>query len=70
MSTTVPSLPDALGDAARAFLSRPSQELVIGGEPVAAADGRTFETLDPATGRLIATVAHGGAEDVDRAVRA
>ena len=70
MSTTVPSLPDALGDAARAFLSRPSHELVIGGEPVAAADGRTFETLDPATGRLIATVAHGGAEDVDRAVRA
>jgi len=70
MSTFAPGLPDALGDAARDFLSRSSQELLIGGERVAAADGRTFETLDPATGRPIAMVAHGGAEDVDRAVRA
>ncbi|MGI8594396.1 MAG: aldehyde dehydrogenase family protein [Solirubrobacteraceae bacterium] len=66
MSRTAPSLPDALGDGARDFLS----QLLIGGERVAAADGRTFETLDPATGRLIATVAHGGARDVGRAVRA
>ena len=35
-----------------------------------AADGRTFETLDPSTGRPIAEVAQAGAEDVDRAVRA
>jgi 4-(gamma-glutamylamino)butanal dehydrogenase len=32
--------------------------------------GETFETLNPATGRPITTVAAGGAEDVDDAVRA
>src|SRR5204863_152308 len=41
-----------------------------GGERPGAADGRTFETLDPATGEAIAVVAQAGAEDVDRAVRA
>ncbi len=67
MTTT--ALPDALSDAARSFASG-SHELLIGGERVAAADGRTFATLDPSTGQEIAQVAHGGAEDVDRAVRA
>ncbi len=35
-----------------------------------AADGRTFDTLDPASGDPICAVAHAGAEDVDRAVQA
>src|SRR5205085_7991938 len=65
----VAALPSALGDAAREFLSRP-QHLVIGGERVEAADGRTFPTIDPASGREIVSVAQGGPEDVDRAVRA
>jgi acyl-CoA reductase-like NAD-dependent aldehyde dehydrogenase len=69
MSTTAPSLPDALSDEARRFLSGP-HELLIGGERAAAADGRTFETLDPSTGKAIGVVAHGGPEDVDRAVAA
>jgi aldehyde dehydrogenase (NAD+) len=69
MSTDAPSLPDALSDAARAFAAGPHR-LLIGGERLDAADGRTFETIDPATGRAIASVAHAGAEDVDRAVRA
>jgi aminomuconate-semialdehyde/2-hydroxymuconate-6-semialdehyde dehydrogenase len=43
---------------------------VIGGELVDAADGATFETIDPHTGRAYATVAEGGAEDVARAVGA
>jgi acyl-CoA reductase-like NAD-dependent aldehyde dehydrogenase len=43
---------------------------LIGGDRVAAASGATFETLDPATGKPIARVALGGAEDVDRAVAA
>ncbi|MEX1143189.1 MAG: aldehyde dehydrogenase family protein [Thermoleophilaceae bacterium] len=63
------SLPEALSDAARAFATA-RHELLIGGEWVAAADGRSFETSDPATGRKIADVAYAGAEDVDRAVRA
>ena len=37
---------------------------------VAAGDGRTFETLDPATAQPITTVAQAGAEDIDRAVGA
>jgi acyl-CoA reductase-like NAD-dependent aldehyde dehydrogenase len=63
------SLPDALGDAARAFISSP-QHLLIGDERPEAADGRTFATLDPATGREIARVPQAGAQDVERAVAA
>jgi acyl-CoA reductase-like NAD-dependent aldehyde dehydrogenase len=55
--------------AATEFVSR-SHHLLIGGERPAAADGRTFETLDPATGEPICAVAQAGAEDVDRAVGA
>jgi phenylacetaldehyde dehydrogenase len=43
--------------------------LLIDGEHVDAADGATFETVDPATGEVIARVARGQSEDVDRAVR-
>jgi acyl-CoA reductase-like NAD-dependent aldehyde dehydrogenase len=67
--TTAATLPDALSDAARSFAAGPHR-LVIGGERPEAADGRTFETFDPATGRAIAEVPYAGAEDVDRAVRA
>jgi acyl-CoA reductase-like NAD-dependent aldehyde dehydrogenase len=66
MTTT---LPDALSDAARTFVER-EHGLLIGGETVPAADGATFETLDPATGRPIAAVPQAGAADVDRAVTA
>ena len=57
--TATTNLPDALGPAAREFLSGP-QRLLIGAERPEAADGRTFATLDPATGREIAQVAHAG----------
>ena len=71
MSTTAPTLPDALSDGTRAWLESASpHELIIGGARVPAADGRTFETVDPATGKAIATVAWAGPEDVDRAVKA
>lgn len=50
---TATALPAALSDAARAFAGR-EHLLLIGGELVAAADGRTLETLDPGTGRPIA----------------
>jgi acyl-CoA reductase-like NAD-dependent aldehyde dehydrogenase len=64
---TAAALPDALGDAAREFLSRP-QRLLIGAERPEAASGSAFATLDPSTGREIAMVAHAGAEDVRHAV--
>jgi acyl-CoA reductase-like NAD-dependent aldehyde dehydrogenase len=67
--TTAAALPEALSDAARSFAEGPHR-LLIGGDRLEAADGRTFDTLDPSTGRVIASVAYAGAEDVDRAVRA
>jgi acyl-CoA reductase-like NAD-dependent aldehyde dehydrogenase len=63
------TLPEALSEPSRAFAAGPHQ-LLIGGERSDAADGRTFETIDPSTGQPIASVAHAGAQDVDRAVRA
>ena len=45
-------------------------DLVIAGRSVAAASGRRFATMDPATEEPIAEVARGGAEDVDAACRA
>jgi phenylacetaldehyde dehydrogenase len=44
--------------------------LLIGGEWVPAASGKTFETYDPATGEVLAHVAEGDEEDIDRAVKA
>lgn len=44
--------------------------LVINGESVEAADGATFNTVNPATEEIITTVAEAGIEDVDRAVKA
>jgi acyl-CoA reductase-like NAD-dependent aldehyde dehydrogenase len=63
------ALPDALGDAAREFVAG-THGLLIGAERPRAADGRTFSTLDPSTGREIAIVPQAGLEDVARAVAA
>jgi phenylacetaldehyde dehydrogenase len=46
------------------------RQLFIDGEWVAAAEGRTFTTPNPATGEDLATIAEGDAEDIDRAVKA
>ena len=47
-----------------------SEGLIIDGARVAAASGRTFDSVNPATGAVFRTVSEAGAEDVDRAVRA
>jgi acyl-CoA reductase-like NAD-dependent aldehyde dehydrogenase len=47
-----------------------TENLLIGGQRVPAADGRTYETVNPATGETLATVAEAGVEDVNRAVAA
>src|SRR5258708_4265705 len=49
--------------------SRP-ELLLIDGQHVPSASGRTFKTLNPATEQVIATVAEGNEVDVDRAVAA
>ena len=51
------------------FLARKHQ-LLIGGQWVDAVNGGTIEIEDPATESVIAEVACGGAEDIDRAVAA
>ncbi|MGA8203033.1 MAG: aldehyde dehydrogenase family protein, partial [Woeseiaceae bacterium] len=48
----------------------PQTQLLIDGEFCAAASGKTFSTLDPATEEVIADVAEADAADVDRAVAA
>ena len=49
---------------------RVRDRLFIDGEFVDAADGATFETIDPHDGSVLATVARAGAAAVDRAVAA
>src|SRR5947209_3150649 len=63
------TLPDGLSEPARDFISG-AHQLLIGDERLDAADGRTFATLDPASGREIAEVAQGGPADADKAVAA
>jgi aldehyde dehydrogenase (NAD+) len=45
-------------------------QLVVGGERMDAASGETFESIDPSTGEVFATVAKADAEDVRRAAEA
>jgi betaine-aldehyde dehydrogenase len=58
--TTETSAPAAVTDV----------KMIIGGEQVDAADGQTFDVTNPATGEVMARAPLGGAEDVDRAVKA
>jgi aldehyde dehydrogenase (NAD+) len=55
--------------AVRGFLSG-NKKLLIDGEWVDAASGKTFPTTDPATGQTLTEVALGQGEDIDRGVRA
>ncbi|MBK8813566.1 MAG: aldehyde dehydrogenase [Acidobacteria bacterium] len=52
-----------------AFLAK-TVPLIIDGKTVESSDGRTFETIDPATEEVIARVACASADDVDAAVEA
>ncbi|MCI0591075.1 MAG: aldehyde dehydrogenase family protein, partial [Gammaproteobacteria bacterium] len=46
------------------------RKLLIGGQWVDAASGKTFPVYNPATGDVIAHVAEGDKQDIDRAVKA
>ena len=46
------------------------ENLLIDGKRVPSAEGRTFDTVNPATGEVFRTVAEAGPEDADRAVGA
>ncbi|MEL7030004.1 MAG: aldehyde dehydrogenase family protein, partial [Pseudomonadota bacterium] len=54
---------------AEPFLKQ-SHKLLIGGEWVEAASGKSFDVVNPATGQVITKVAEGDVEDVNRAVAA
>jgi len=51
------------------FVAR-KQKMLINGKWVEAASGKTFPTYNPATGEVLANVAEGDREDIDRAVKA
>jgi acyl-CoA reductase-like NAD-dependent aldehyde dehydrogenase len=59
-----------LEPAVERFVSSPIRKMLIDGHWVEAASGKTFETYNPATGAVLARVAEGDAEDVERAVAA
>ncbi|MDH3580813.1 MAG: aldehyde dehydrogenase family protein, partial [Hyphomicrobiales bacterium] len=49
---------------------KPISQAFIDGKFCDSATGDTFETINPATGAVVASIAHCGAEDVDRSVTA
>ena len=53
---------------AREFVGR-DRPMLIGGDWVNSASGKTFEVFNPATGAMLANVAEGDSEDIDRAVK-
>lgn len=62
------SLHQKVTSPARDFITRP-HGLLIDGAFVEAVSGKRFEVRDPGTGAVIASAAHGAADDADRAVR-
>jgi aldehyde dehydrogenase (NAD+) len=60
---------NAMTDA-HPFLDGKPKRMFIGGKWLEAASGKTFPTHNPATGEILAQVAEGDSEDIDRAVAA
>ena len=54
---------------ARAAALRLRTQIWIDGKAQPAASGARFETVNPGTGQILADIAKGGAEDIDRAVK-
>src|ERR1700684_1238044 len=52
------------------FLDGKAKRMLIDGKRVEAASGKTFAPTNPAAGEVLAHVAEGDAEDIDRAVKA
>ncbi len=50
------------------FLQQQSIKMLIGGQWVESASGKTFETINPSTGEVLAKVVEGDSEDINRAV--
>jgi phenylacetaldehyde dehydrogenase len=67
MATATPAV--KLDDKVSRFISR-KHKMLIGGQWVEAASGKTFPTYNPATGEILSQVAEGDREDINRAVQA
>jgi phenylacetaldehyde dehydrogenase len=67
MSTEIARLEPQTPGAKR-FLASRRKQLFIGNEWVDAASGKTLDTVNPATGEVLAQIAAGAAADVERAV--
>ncbi|MBI4391172.1 MAG: aldehyde dehydrogenase family protein, partial [candidate division NC10 bacterium] len=61
---------EQLHPALLSFLKNQPKKMLIDGKWVEAASGKTFETVNPATGEVLASVAEADREDIDRAVKA
>ena len=67
MATT--TTPAQLHRSVPEFLRQP-RKLLVGGAWVEARSGKTFETYNPATGKVLARVSEGDRADIDQAVAA
>ena len=65
MSQAIELLPEV-----KDFLSRDTHQMLVGSEWRDAANGETFETLDPGNGKSLGRVAAAGPTDVESAVAA
>ena len=64
------AMPQTIEAVRHPYANGEVKRMLINGEWVRAASGKTFESRNPATGDLLATVAEGDAEDINRAVAA
>jgi aldehyde dehydrogenase (NAD+) len=64
------AMPQTITAVRHVYADGQFKRMLINGEWVKSASGKTFESRNPATGDLLATVAEGDAEDINRAVAA
>jgi aldehyde dehydrogenase (NAD+) len=70
MATTTIMNPGTSAITYPAFLDGKPKRMLIANQWVDSASGKTFDSINPATGEVLATVAEGDAEDINRAVAA
>ena len=64
------AMPQTAAETRHPYADAQFKRMLINGEWVKAASGKIFESHNPATGDLLATVTEGDKEDIDRAVLA
>lgn len=69
MTQSIPHIEPAT-PGARRFLENPNKKMLIGPDWVDAVSGKQIDSLNPATGKLLARIPAGERADVDRAVAA